>query len=132
MQSKQAWRATHRIYLRALQKPTDLQRRLLELDAIEIRGSKEERELELLWNSEQQKARADAAEIRARRAVQKRGSGARTMRARRLIEYGALVEIARMDGDRGVLLGALIELEKQLQAAGGDELARRYKKVGDC
>jgi hypothetical protein len=53
-------------------------------------------------------------------------------RSDRLIELGALVVMSGMDQDRGLVLGALMEVADQLRQPGSESVANRYKNRGDA
>jgi len=126
------WRQARLPFLRGLAKPSALQRLLLDLIAHPGRTPKQDRQLESLWKAERADALADQQRQVAYRIVKDKASEKKRARDRRLIEMGALVEIAELTSDRGALLGGLLVLARSLKGAEGPALFARYKLEGDA
>ncbi len=134
MATKEEWIAARLAYLRGLKAPTEMQRLLLLLADKTDRTPEEDKKLNALVRAE--KAAAFAAKARSEAAnlinAEKRAKAEaeRKARAKRLIELGALFDLAGLDGqDRGALLGALLGVAKTL-----DDSNRwsQWKSAGDA
>lgn len=131
MQKNDDWRASRVPYLRGLPRPSVTQQRLLELIDKSDKTADELRDLETLWKAEAAVYRADRAKADARAVVYGQRISARKARTHRLVELGALVAMSGMDQDRGLVLGALMEIAEQLRQPGSESAAARYKNRGD-
>ncbi len=134
MATKEEWLAARLAYLRGLKSPTEMQRLLLLLADKPDRTSEEERKFNAVVRAEKAadfaaKARSEAANlINAEKRAQ--AEAERKARAKRLIELGALFDLAGLDGqDRGALLGALLGVAKTLGDAPRWE---QWKSSGDA
>lgn len=132
MQKNDDWRASRVPYLRGLPRPSVTQQRLLELLDKSDKTADELRDLDTLWKAEAAVHRAERAKADARRVVYGQRISARKARTHRLIEFGALVVMSGMDQDRGLVLGALMEIAEQLRQPGSESVANRYKNRGDA
>ena len=131
------WLSRRVPFLRALKAPSAYQRVLLELLDKPDRSPEEERKLKALIRAEQADERAQKARGEVAKVLNAEKAAARKARTHRLIELGALFELAGLDQeDRGALLGALLgmakveerERWKQWKTAGDALLAERAKR----
>jgi hypothetical protein len=87
------------------------------------------RKLEVLWRAERAEERAQATRTNAARVVNADKEAAKKARNHRLIEQGALQDIAGLESwDRGTLLGALLGLAQ----INDPERLARWKAMGDA
>ncbi|MGQ0600553.1 MAG: conjugal transfer protein TraD [Anaerolineales bacterium] len=122
------WRASRMSYLRALKAPSLHQRLLMQLAEMPAHTPAEARKLTALWAAERASERAQSTIARARRIVTADADAARRARTHRLIQLGALIDLAGMDGwDKGLLLGALLDV----RATDKDRHAS-WKAAGDA
>jgi hypothetical protein len=126
------WRAERLAFLRGLSKPSDAQRMLLSLVELPERSAKQMRELETLWRLERINERAESVRVKAYRIVNAKRSTDRKARDRRLIQLGALAEMAGLDVDRGLALGAFLYAAEHLQGDRGQVLTAEFKWRGDA
>jgi hypothetical protein len=132
MDTSQDWIATRVAYINALRNPTDAQRVLVLLFNVTNRSSKQERELSALVRLEKINEKADTARQTAYRILHQKRIVDKKLRDHRLIQVGALMEIATNDHeDRGLLLGALLYISDQLHSDRGTELGAQFKLHGD-
>lgn len=134
MATKEEWIAARLAYLRGLKSPTELQKLLMLLADKTDRTPEEDKKLNALVRAEKAaafaaKARSEAANlINAEKKAQ--AEAERKARTKRLIELGALFDLAGLDGqDRGALLGALLGVAKTLGDAPRWE---QWKHAGDA
>lgn len=127
------WLADRLAFLRALKSPTAAQRLLLQLADLPERTRQEERELTALAQLERVNERAEKAKVKAYKIVREKEDDARRLRTRRLIELGALFDLAGLgETDRGVLLGGLLDMAEKFDAPDSVELQFRFKARGDA
>lgn len=131
MAKTEDWRIGRLAFLRGLSRPSDAQRMLLQLLDQPERSAKQARDLETLWRLERVNEKADQARVKAYRIVNEKRSTERKARDRRLIQLGALAEMAGLDVDRGLALGAFLFAAEQLQGNRGQVLAAEFKWRGD-
>ena len=133
MDTTQDWTATRISYLKALKTPSDAQRVLVQLYELPQRSSKQDRELATLLKLEKINEKAEAARQAAHRILHEKRILDRKEREHRLIQVGALTEIASIDRlDRGVLLGAFLHLAEQLAGDHAGTLGQQFKFRGDA
>jgi hypothetical protein len=119
-------------YIKGLKTPTDSQHLLVQLYETQPRTSKQDRELAALARLERINEKADAARQSAHRILQDKRQRDRKEREHRLIQIGALVEIAGFDTiDRGMLLGGFLHLAEQLRGPHRDTIQQTFKLRGD-
>ena len=129
----EAWLADRLGFLRALKSPTAAQRLLLQLADLPERTRQEEREFAALAQLERVNERAEKAKIKAYKIVREKEEAGRRLRTRRLIELGALFDLAGLgETDRGVLLGGLMDLAEQVGGADSARIQARLKARGDA
>lgn len=127
------WITDRLAYLRALKTPSAAQRMLLQLADLPERSRQEEREFKALLQLERVNERAEKAKVRAYKIVREKEDAGRRQRTRRLIELGALFDLAGIgDVDRGVLLGGLIEIAEDFRAPTSGRVQARFKARGDA
>ena len=129
MKNAGEWRQQRLAYIRGLKNPTRHQKLLLVLVGHTERTDAETRKLEVLWRAERAEERAQATRTNAARVVNADDEAARKARNHRLIEQGALQDIAGLESwDRGTLLGALLGLAQ----INDPERLARWKAMGDA
>ncbi len=126
------WQHRRLLYIRGLSHPNSSQQRILALTERHSRTPKDERELSQLWRRERNDDRSLRLKRTTELAEQGKKSSERRARTRRLIELGALVDLAAINQDRGVLLGGLLWLADALKAEGGPERSSEWKRRGDA
>ena len=137
-----AFSAERLLYLRGLKSPSDAQRLILLLAEKTDRSPADEKRLAALWDAEFATAKAAEAIAQAKRQaaaiVGEEKERERKARNHRLIQLGALLEIAGIDTqDRGALLGAFLGLANVTDSTkwaswkqtGDAELAKRETKA---
>ena len=129
----EVWLADRLAFLRALKSPTAAQRLLLQLADLPERTRQEEREFTALAQLERVNERAEKAKVKAYKIVREKEDDARRARNRRLIQLGALFDLAELgETDRGVLLGGLLEMAQQFEGPDAVRLQFRFKARGDA
>jgi hypothetical protein len=132
MASQTDWLASRIQYIKALKAPTDSQALLVQLYETQPRSAKQERELAALAKLEKITEKAEAARQHAYRILHEKRQRDRKDREHRLIQVGALVEVAGFDTlDRGTLLGGFLHLAEQMRGPDGEALQQHYKLRGD-
>lgn len=97
-------------YLSALKNPNDAQRLLLELSQLNSRTEQQDKKLNALIKAEKAQDRANKQKLVVRKLLNADKETERKARTKRLIEHGALFEIAGLDQrDHAELLGILIK-----------------------
>ena len=129
MKNAGEWRQQRLAYIRGLKNPTPHQRLLLVLVDHAEKTATDNRKLEVLWRAERAEERAQATRTNAARVVNADKEAAKKARNHRLIEQGALQDIAGLESwDRGTLLGALLGLAQ----INDPERLARWKAMGDA
>lgn len=132
MTRTEQWRSDRLGFIRALKKPSEHQLNILQLVDNAIRTTRQNRELASLWKEEQRRVRSERNDMSAYRKTHPLGPTPRKARDHRLIQLGALVEIAGLiDLDRGTLLGGLIAMKEHLARDTGEQKAKLWKSFGD-
>ena len=126
------WRASRLNFLRGLKKPSDAQRMLLALHDLPERNATQAKQLEKLWKLDRVEAKAEVARAEGYRIVKGKSMSARKERDHRLIQLGVLVDITNLGEDRGIILGALMDVSDRLQGKDGQVLATQFKARGDA
>lgn len=127
------WITDRLAYLRTLKSPSAPQRTLLHLADLPERSRQEEREYKALLQLERVNQQAEKVRVRAYKIVREKEDAGRRQRTRRLIELGALFDLAGIgDVDRGVLLGGLIEMAEESRAPTAERVQARLKARGDA
>ena len=133
MATKEEWLTMRIAYLRGLKSPTEMQKLLMLIADKPDRTAEEEKKLNAVIRAEKAaefaaKAKAEASNIinAEKKAEAERDRKART---KRLIELGALFDLAGLDGrDRGALLGALLGMANVHDS----ERWANWKRQGDA
>lgn len=131
MDTNDAWHRSRIAYLRGLRRPSKDQRLLLELIDLNSGSTEDEEKIEALWRVERATARLDDARIKSRRLVYGEKVSARKARTHKLVQLGLLVHKAELHLDHGLALGALMDCAERLRKPGGQDLADRWKSMGD-
>lgn len=131
MDTNDAWHRSRIAYLRGLRRPSKDQRLLLELIDLHSGSAEDEEKIEALWRVERAAARLDDARVKSRRLVYGEKVSARKARTHKLVQLGLLVHKADMHLDHGLALGALMDCAQRLRQPGSQDLADRWKSVGD-
>lgn len=132
MNTNTDWLTSRVRYIKGLKTPTDSQRLLVQLYETQPRSSKQDRELAALARLERINEKADVARQSAQRILQDKRQRDRKEREHRLIQIGALVEIAGFDTiDRGMLLGGFLHLAETLRGADREATQQTFKLRGD-
>lgn len=126
------WLASRVQFIKGLKSPSDSQRLLVQLYEASTRTAKQDRELSALAKLERINDKADAARQQAQRILVDKRQRDRKEREHRLIQVGALVEIAGFDSiDKGMLLGGFLHLAEQLRGPHSQDLLQTFKMRGD-
>lgn len=131
MDTNDAWHRSRIAYLRGLRRPSKDQRLLLELIDLNSGSTEDEEKIEALWRVERAAARLDDAKAKSRRLVYGEKVSERKARTHKLVQLGLLVHKAELHLDHGLALGALMDCAQRLRQPGGQDLADRWKSVGD-
>lgn len=126
---KKDWLASRIAFIKGLKAPTESQRMLLELAALESPTKQESRQLDALVRLEKVNQRAEEAKAAAQKVMAERRDQQRKARTRELIELGGIVAMVDFPVDRGTLTGALLWVLDQFKTE--KELAATLKKRGD-
>jgi hypothetical protein len=127
------WLAKRLAYLRALKTPSATQKLLIDLAGKPVLSAREQRELDALVRLEKINDRAAQAKIKAHKILREKADGDRKARNHRLIMQGALIDLAGLQNvDKGVLLGALLAVAKDLNGPEGSKIETRFKASGDA
>jgi hypothetical protein len=126
---KKDWLASRIAFIKGLKAPTESQRMLLELAALESPTKLESRQLDALVRLEKVNQRAEEAKAAAQKVMAERRDQQRKARTRELIELGGIVAMVDFPVDRGTLTGALLWVLDQFKT--DKELAATLKKRGD-
>ena len=127
------WLAKRIDYLRELKSPSATQKLLIDLAGRPALSTREQRELDALVRLEKINDRAAQAKVKAYKILREKAEGDRKARNHRLIMQGALFDMAKLQNvDKGVLLGALLALSKELSGPDAPKLEARLKASGDA
>ncbi len=131
MDTNDAWHRSRIAYLRGLRRPSKDQRLLLDLIDLNSGTSEDKEKIDALWRVERAAARLDDARAKSRQLVYGEKVSARKARTHKLVQLGLLVHKADMHLDHGLALGALLDCAERLRKPGGQDLADRWKSIGD-
>lgn len=127
------WLAKRLEYLRELKSPSATQKLLIDLAGRPALSAREQRELDALVRLEKINDRAAQAKVKAHKILREKAEGDRKARNHRLIMQGALFDLANLqDIDKGVLLGGLLALSKELSGPDAQKIEARFKASGDA
>lgn len=115
-------------YLSALKNLNDAQRLLLELSQLNSRTEEQDKKLNALIKAEKAQDRANKQKLVVRKLLNADKETERKARTKRLIEFGALFEIAGLDKrDPAELLGILL---KTAEIAPDDPKWQIWREIG--
>ena len=115
-------------YLSALKNMNDAQRLLLELSQLNSRTEEQDKKLNTLIKAEKAQDRANKQKLAVRKLLNADKETERKARTKRLIEFGALFEIAGLDQrDPAELLGILI---KTAEIVPDDPKWDKWREIG--
>lgn len=120
-------------YIKGLKNPTEMQSLLVQLAEMSERSKEQQRQLDALVKLEKVNDRAAKQREEVAKIMQSKRDEDRKARNHRLIQYGALFELANLhEQDRGLLLGGLLHLAKMMSTHEGSPLAGEWKRDGDA
>ncbi len=110
-----------------------MQSLLVELVTVESLGTEQKKQLEALIKLEKINDKAAKTRAEVARMMHSKREEDRKTRTHRLIEQGALFDLANLDNiDKGLLLGGLLHISTLMKSADNTPASQDWKKKGDA